>query len=98
MQLREWEMPRTCVLGHSQPSLRDLSSLSRYPGLTSWATFSRPYGTELVNEVLTQPLEALHGEEQGVEKNREIEEDAAVLDIVQVVLYRLVDGELAVAA
>ena len=43
-------------------------------------------------------LETLHGEEQGVEKNREIQKDAAVLDIVQVILDRLMDDELTVAA
>jgi hypothetical protein len=43
-------------------------------------------------------LEALHGEEQGVQKNRKIQKDAAVLDIVQVILDRLMDDELAVAA
>ncbi len=43
-------------------------------------------------------LEALHGEEQGVQKNREIQKDAAVLDIVQVILDRLMNDELAVAA
>jgi hypothetical protein len=38
--------PRTHVLGHSQPSLRDWSRGYVYPGLTSWATLSRPYGTD----------------------------------------------------
>jgi hypothetical protein len=33
------------ILGNSQPSLRDCSDCLRsYPGLTSWATFSRPFG------------------------------------------------------
>jgi hypothetical protein len=47
---------------------------------------------------LCRALEAFHGEEQSVQKNGEIEKAAAVLDIVQIVLERLVDGELAVAA
>ena len=37
--------PRTRVLGHFQPSLRDYSLALANPGLTSWATLSRPYGT-----------------------------------------------------
>jgi hypothetical protein len=40
--------PRTDVLGYSQPSLAGLWLLAgRDPGLTSWATFSRPYGTQV---------------------------------------------------
>ena len=47
----------TGVLGHSQPSLRDCSWLSLpNPGLASWATLSRPFGTQFVIGVLTQTL------------------------------------------
>jgi hypothetical protein len=35
------------VLGYSQPSLRDCSLAIANPGLASWATLSRPYGTHL---------------------------------------------------
>jgi hypothetical protein len=52
--------PRTGVLGHSQPSLRDCSWLLPNPGLASWATLSRPFGTQFVNRVLTQVFKALH--------------------------------------
>src|SRR5271163_1599202 len=34
------------VLGNFQPSLRDCSLPLANPGLTSWATLSRPYGTQ----------------------------------------------------
>jgi hypothetical protein len=37
--------PRTDVLGHSQPSLRDCSFLSFLPRTASWAILSRPFGT-----------------------------------------------------
>jgi hypothetical protein len=37
------------ILDNLQPSLRDLIMLPIYPGLASWAKFSRPYGTKLVN-------------------------------------------------
>jgi hypothetical protein len=37
----------------SQPSLRDCSWFHPYPGLTSWATLSRPFGTVSVF-ILTQ--------------------------------------------
>src|ERR1700733_14687401 len=37
--------PRTDVLGHSQPSLRDCSRCQLLPRTTSWATLSRPFGT-----------------------------------------------------
>jgi hypothetical protein len=37
--------PRTDVLGHFQPSLRDWSRLLSLPRTSSWATLSRPYGT-----------------------------------------------------
>src|SRR5271154_5946183 len=52
-----------------------------YPGLR----FPRP------------ELYALHGKKQSVQKNREIEEDTAVLDIVQVVFNGFMDDELTVA-
>jgi len=45
---------------HSQPSLRDCSWLLPNPGLTSWATLSRPFGTQFVSGVLTQGFKALH--------------------------------------
>ena len=35
-----------CILGYSQPSLRDCSWILCLPRIASWATFSRPYGTE----------------------------------------------------
>jgi hypothetical protein len=47
-------LPRTVVLGYSQPSPSTSSgqalaglflALIVYPGLASWATFSRPFGT-----------------------------------------------------
>jgi hypothetical protein len=38
--------PRTGVLGNFQPSLRDYSLAPDNPGLPSWATLSRPYGTQ----------------------------------------------------
>src|ERR1700677_2139435 len=38
--------PRTRVLGYYQPSLAGLFlALSLHPGLASWATISRPFGT-----------------------------------------------------
>src|ERR1700722_16730282 len=37
--------PRTHVLGHSQPSLRDCSCFQLLPRTPSWATLSRPFGT-----------------------------------------------------
>jgi hypothetical protein len=40
------EVPQDCILGHFQPSLRDWVVSQTYPGLTSWATLSRPFGTE----------------------------------------------------
>jgi hypothetical protein len=46
-----------CVLGYSQPSLAGLFlALIVYPGLASWATPSRPCGTEFVSGALTQTL------------------------------------------
>jgi hypothetical protein len=35
------------VLGYSQPSLRDWSRLLSLPRTSSWATLSRPFGTDL---------------------------------------------------
>ncbi len=40
-------LPQVCIVGYFQPSLRDWSGVSDYPGLTSWANYSRPYGTFL---------------------------------------------------
>jgi hypothetical protein len=51
---------------------------------------------ESIRRQLTGGLEALHREEQGMQKDREIQKDAAVLDVVQVILDRLMDAELAV--
>jgi len=53
--------PRTGVLGHSQPSLAGLFLIviptqDWRPGLASWATLSRPFGTQFVSEVLTYGL------------------------------------------
>ena len=36
---------RDCVLGNIQPSLRDWFVLEMIPRTSSWATFSRPFGT-----------------------------------------------------
>ena len=48
MDIRDSGQPtQDYVLGHFQPSLRDWSCLFTYPGLTSWATLSRPCGTEI---------------------------------------------------
>jgi hypothetical protein len=38
-------MGRDPNLGNFQPSLRDLTRCILYPGLASWAKFSRPCGT-----------------------------------------------------
>ena len=35
-----------CILGYSQPSLRDCSLVSNPPRISSWATLSRPFGTK----------------------------------------------------
>jgi hypothetical protein len=51
--------PRTCVLGHSQPSLRDWSLAHANPGLTSWATLSRPYGTQFGDSGSHTPSKSL---------------------------------------
>jgi hypothetical protein len=40
---------RDATLGNLQPSLRDSIMLHVYPGLASWAKFSRPCGTQFVN-------------------------------------------------
>jgi hypothetical protein len=45
---------RVAILDNFQPSLRDSIMFHVYPGLTSWAKFSRPYGTECGNRVLTR--------------------------------------------
>ncbi len=42
--------------------------------------------------------EPLHGKKQGVEKNGEIEKDAAILNVIKVVLNGFMDRELAVTA
>jgi hypothetical protein len=47
------------ILGYFQPSLRDCSWRSCLPRTASWATLSRPFGTEFVTEALTQPLKAI---------------------------------------
>jgi hypothetical protein len=39
-------VPQDCILGDFQPSLRDCSLAHANPGLTSWATLSRPCGTQ----------------------------------------------------
>src|SRR5271156_4122041 len=39
------------VLGNSQPSLRDWSLALVNSGPTSWATISRPYGTQSVSDL-----------------------------------------------
>jgi hypothetical protein len=39
-----------------QPSLRDWVVFKSNPGLASWAKFSRPFGTEFRNGILTQTL------------------------------------------
>ena len=42
-------MGRDTILDSLQPSLRDSITLHVYPGLASWAKFSRPCGTKFVN-------------------------------------------------
>ena len=42
--------------------------------------------------------EPLHGKKQGVEKDREIEKDAAILNVIKVILNGFMDSELAVSA
>jgi hypothetical protein len=44
--ISEVEEPQDCILGHFQPSLRDCSSLESFPRTASWATLSRPSGTQ----------------------------------------------------
>jgi hypothetical protein len=39
------EDTQDCVLGDFQPSLAGLVRTKSYPGLTSWAILSRPFGT-----------------------------------------------------
>jgi hypothetical protein len=47
------------VLGNFQPSLRDYSVARANPGLTSWATLSRPSGTEFGEGSSHTPSKAL---------------------------------------
>jgi hypothetical protein len=51
------------ILGYFQPSLSGLvRGVKSYPGLTSWATLSRPCGTQSESAVLTygpQPVQPL---------------------------------------
>jgi hypothetical protein len=42
--------------------------------------------------------EAIHEEKQGVEQDCEIEKNAAILDVIQVIFDGMVDNELSVAA
>jgi hypothetical protein len=42
------------ILGYSQPSLTGLFMAACLPRTASWATFSRPCGTEFVGGVLTR--------------------------------------------
>jgi len=44
--ISELEVPQDCILGHFQPSLRDWVVSRTLPRTTSWATLSRPYGTQ----------------------------------------------------
>ena len=41
-----WSVPRTCVLGKIQPSLRDWSCSEPLPSTACWAKFNRPCGTD----------------------------------------------------
>ena len=47
---------------------------------------------------LSMSLEPLHGKEQGVEKNCEIEKDAAILDVIKVILNGFMDDKPAITA
>ncbi len=61
--------------------------------------WNRRFGLSLLIYTISKDgLEALHGKKQGVEKNREIEKDPAILDVVQVILNGFMDDEPAVAA
>ena len=42
---------RDAILDNLQPPLRDSSCCMVYPGLTSWAKFSRPCGTKFISRV-----------------------------------------------
>ena len=47
------KMGRDTILDSLQPSLRDSITLHVYPGLASWAKFSRPCGTALLEMELS---------------------------------------------
>jgi hypothetical protein len=56
--ISELDVPQDFILGYFQPSLRDWSLSPSNPGLASWATLSRPYGTRFGESSLTQARRA----------------------------------------